>query len=126
MGIGGVAVTLTALSLNHLAQGAEIVTHTGGWQAWALAVVIDLGFIATELAQLMISDKLRRSIAHYTQPLIVGTMIGSAAMNAFAFASDASGWQLYAASVLGLAIPGVIYALTRIGAALYIDGHNRS
>ena len=125
-GIGFVAVALIALSLKHLAQGVEIVTHTGGWQAWALAIGIDLGFIATELAQITVGEKLRKSIVCYTKPLIIGTMAGSAAMNAFAFASDASGWQLYAAAALGLAIPALIYALTRIGAAIYIDTHSRS
>lgn len=126
LGIGGVSVALTALSLDHLAQGVTIVTHTGGWQAWALAIGIDLGFIATELANLTIPEKLRKTISCYTKPLILGTMLGSAAMNAFAFAADATGWQTYAAATLGVAIPGMIYTLTRIGAAIWIDTHTRS
>jgi hypothetical protein len=32
----------------------------------------------------------------------------------------------YAAAALGLSIPALIYAMTRIGAALYIDTSNRS
>ena len=93
---------------------------------WALAIGIDCGFIATEFTQLAIGDKLRRAISGYTKPLIIGTMLGSAAMNAFAFAASATGlWQV-AAAALGAAIPGMIYALTRIAAAVYIDTHSRS
>jgi hypothetical protein len=42
-------------------------------------------------------------------------------MNALAFTSQAEGWHVYPAAVLGLAIPALIYALTRVGAALYLD-----
>jgi hypothetical protein len=40
--VGAVAVVLTALSLNHLATGIEIITHASGWEAMALAVGVDL------------------------------------------------------------------------------------
>jgi hypothetical protein len=60
IGIGAVAVTLTALSLSHLAHGIGIVTHAEIWEAWAMAIGIDLGFVALELSQLAINDKVRR------------------------------------------------------------------
>jgi hypothetical protein len=48
-------------------------------------------------------------------------------MNAFAFASEASTVQMQiAGSIMGCTIPALIYCLTRIGAALYIDCHARS
>src|SRR5262245_745099 len=40
VGIGAVAVTLTALSLSHLAHGIELVTHADGWESWAMAIGI--------------------------------------------------------------------------------------
>lgn len=46
-------------------------------------------------------------------------------MNAFAFTANADGWMLYAAIALGIVIPALIYALTRISAALYIDCYTR-
>ena len=61
--IGAVAVVLAALSLNHLTTGIEIITHASGWEAMALAVGVDLGFVALELSQLAIGDKLRRQSA---------------------------------------------------------------
>lgn len=126
VGIGVVALSLTALSLSHLAQGIEIVTDTHGWESWAMAVGIDLGFISMELAQISAAtDKLAKLISKFTKPAITGTLVGSAAMNAFAFAEQAHGYMLAPAIILGVSIPGLIYALTRIGAALYIDCHSK-
>jgi hypothetical protein len=125
-GIGVVAATLTGLSLSHLAHGIELVTASPSWQAWAMAVGIDLGFVALELAQVTISDKLRKSVSRYSQPAIVGTLCGSAALNAFAFAGNAQGPVMQIAGVvMGIAVPALIYALTRVGAAIYVDCHNR-
>lgn len=125
--MGGVATILVGLSLSHLAHGIELVTTSDKLEAWSMAIGIDLGFVSLELSQIMCAtDKLRKAISTYTKPAIVGTLIGSAAMNAFAFASLSSGWMQYAAAALGLSIPALIYAMTRIGAALYIDTSNRS
>jgi hypothetical protein len=121
--IGAVAVTLTTLSLSHLAHGITIVTGANGWEAWAMAVGIDLGFVALELAQIAtVSDKVRKQVSRFAKPAIIGTLIGSAGMNAFAFAAQTvSPWMMSAAITLGVAIPALIYALTRVGAALYVD-----
>ncbi len=124
--IGGVAGTLVALSLSHLAHGIEIVTAAPQWESWAMAVGIDLGFVALEAAQVTATTPaLRNYIGRFTRPAIVGTLAGSAAMNAFAFASQVAGWYMYAAIVLGIAIPSLIYVLTRIGAAMYIDCNSK-
>jgi uncharacterized membrane protein len=127
IGVGAVAVTLTALSLSHLAHGVEIVTSSAPWQAWSMAVGIDLGFVALELSQLAISDKVRAQVSKFARPAILGTLAASAAMNAFAFAAQTvNPWMMSAAITLGIAIPALIYALTRTGAALYIDCHSRT
>jgi hypothetical protein len=66
-------------------------------------------------------------VERYARPAIAGTLAGSAVMNAFAFAGDASTMQMQiAGSAMGCAIPALIYCLTRIGAALYIDCHSRA
>jgi hypothetical protein len=119
-------VPLTALSLSHLAHGVDIVTGSSTYEAWAMAVGIDLGFVALELSQLSIGDRLRRHVSRYARPAIVGTLVGSAAMNAFAFAAQADGYCMQAAAVaMGVAIPALIFAMTKVGAALYIDCHSR-
>ena len=48
-------------------------------------------------------------------------------MNAFAFAALASSpWVMAAAVGLGLAIPALIFAFMRLGAALWFDCQNRT
>ncbi len=116
-----VALTLTGLSLSHLADGISIVTHSSKVEAWAMAVGIDLGFVAVEMAQMSVTnEKLSKEIAAYAGPTIVGTMIGSAVLNAFAFAAQAEGWMLVPAIIMGLAIPAMIYSLTKIGTKMYL------
>jgi hypothetical protein len=127
-GIGLAIIVLTTLSLSHLASGITIVTHSPAWQGWALAIGIDCGFILMELARITtVADKVRRVVERYARPAIAGTLAGSAVMNAFAFAGDAHTLTMQAAgSVLGCAIPALIYCLTRIAAALYIDCHAKA
>jgi hypothetical protein len=138
IGAAGVAFLLTALSLKHLSAGIQIVTECDCWEAWAMAGVIDLGFIAIELAMVMASTPaLTKEIKRWGNPAVRGMLTGSAIMNAFAFARPAVVAALAAdhfqigqlmiipAVVLGLAIPAFLYAVTRIGAALYIDCDTR-
>jgi hypothetical protein len=125
---GAVATALVALSLSHLAHGIEIVTYSPTWEAWAMAVGIDLGFVTIELSQVLATtEAVRRRIARHAKPAVAGTLIGSAAMNAFAFAAPATNyWTMAAGIALGISIPALIYAMTRIGAALYLDGSNKT
>ena len=68
-------------------------------------------------------EKLRKHIARWTRHAIIGTAIGSAAMNAFAFAAqtgvggEGTAWMASAAVTLGIAIPALVYALMRVGTA---------
>jgi len=118
-GVASVAVVLTALSLSHLAAGIALVTKAPAAEAWAMAVGIDLGFIALEAAQLAAATTaIRRAISRYTVPAIVGTLSASGALNALAFAAKADGLLLYPAAALGIAIPGLIYALSRTAFAM--------
>src|SRR5262252_2736836 len=127
VGVGSVAVTLTTLSLSHLAHGIEIVTGCQSWEGWSMAIGIDLGFVALELSQLAIGAKVRRQVGKFARPAILGTLAGSAAMNAFAFAAQVANVYMMAAGIaLGVAIPALIYALTRVGAALATDCHARA
>jgi hypothetical protein len=53
-------------------------------------------------------------------PAIAGALAISAAMNGFAFEAHADGFLIYPAIGLGLAIPALIYALTKVAATLWI------
>jgi hypothetical protein len=70
--------------LSHLATGIEIITYASGREAMALAVGVDLGFVALELSQLAMGEKLCRQVGKYARPAIIGTF------NSFAFAAAAS------------------------------------
>jgi hypothetical protein len=104
-GVMLVALALLGLSLSHLASGVAIVTGSGERDGWLMAIGIDMGFVALELALLVAPAAVRPAVARYASPAIVGTLATSAAMNAFAFASHADGLMIYPAIGLGFAVP---------------------
>ena len=117
-----VGLVLTALSLTHLSHGIELVTHAPAWEAWLMAIGIDLGFIALEMTQLVkAKESTIRAIRKYVQPSITGTLIGSAVMNAFAFGVLATGYMMVPAVAFGLAIPLLIFAMFKVGAKMWLD-----
>ena len=119
--VAAVAFVLTGLSLSHLAHGIALVTNAPALEAWAMAIGIDLGFVALELAQLCAATAANlRSVETFSRPAIVGTLIVSAVMNAFAFGSAAEGSMIYAAAALGVAIPALIFALSRVAFGLSV------
>lgn len=113
-----IAGVLTFLSLSHLAHGVSIVTHAPTWEAWAMAIGIDLGFLSCEAACVLVTDQARAMVNRFAKPTVIATMLGSAVMNAYAFTSTISGIDAIPAILLGAAIPALIYSLTRIGIAL--------
>lgn len=125
--VGSVGVLITALSLSHLASGVRLITGCELWEAWAMSVAVDVGFVATKFCTLVVGEKLRKKIATLSNVTIVGTLAGSAGMNVYAFASQATNpYVLAAAIALGLAIPALIFAFMRLGAALWFDCQNRT
>lgn len=118
---GVVALTLTGLSLSHLAHGTHVVTGASVLDSWMMAIGIDLGFIALEFCRLNAAPNIRKRIASYTMYGICGTLSLSAVLNAFAFTASSDGWWMLPAALMGLAIPGLIYLLTRVTAAMLLD-----
>lgn len=125
--IGSVAVLIAALSLSHLASGVKLITGCEAWKAWAMSIAIDIGFVATKFCTLVVGEKFRKKIATLSNVTIVGTLGGSVGMNVYAFAAQATNpYALAAAVALGLAIPALIFAFMRLGAALWFDCQNRT
>jgi hypothetical protein len=122
VGAGLVAATLTALSLSHLAHGIELLTSCPTWEAWAMAIGIDLGFITLELLMITaVTEAVRRKIARHANPAIIGTLLGSAGMNALAFANAAAGWMIWPAAAVGAVIPALIYLVMRAATTAYLS-----
>ena len=62
-GVMLVALALLGLSLSHLASGLAIVTGSGERGGWLMAVGIDMGFVALELALLVAPAAVRPEVA---------------------------------------------------------------
>ncbi len=117
--VAGVTAVLMGLSLAHLAHGIGMVSGSSSWEAWSMAIGIDLGFVASELAPLCAATaKARAVVAAYARPTVVGTVAISAALNATAFGTQAVGWWQIPAIALGLVVPGLIFCLSRIAFGL--------
>jgi hypothetical protein len=126
--ISTVAALMTGLSLDHLAQGVSLITGSHGWQPWAMAGGLDLTYVALEVAGLCCAlEKTRAKIANLNRGAIICTMAGSAALNALAFAVNAEGLAFkIGAAALGLAIPALVYVLTRHAMTMALDCAPRS
>jgi len=123
-GVGCIALVLTGLSLSHLASGVQLLTQSHAPAAWAMAIGFDLSFVGLELSQLCAATAQgRRDVTRFAGPAVKATMAVSAMMNAYAFASSSPNIPSAAAAVaLGVSIPALIYVLTRVSVAMWIDG----
>jgi hypothetical protein len=119
--LGVVALSLMALSLTHLAHGITIVTGSPVWEAWALAIGIDLGFVGFEIRKITASETTLRKIGRALNYSIVGTLAGSAVLNGLAFGANATGYFMPLAVAFGLCIPALVYCCTRFGTASWLD-----
>jgi hypothetical protein len=118
--VGIVALVLTGLSLAHLSHGIQIVTLAPAWEAMSLAIGIDFAYVSFEVANLTATEATRRKIACWTNPAIVGTLVGSAVLNAFAFAAPREGWWMLAAGALGVSVPALIFVATKVGSEMWM------
>jgi hypothetical protein len=119
---GIVGLGLMMLTLTHSAHGTMIVTGCDTWEAWAMSAGIDLAYVTLKLTLLTASDRVRRHVGGVAEMAIVGTLIGSAAMNIFAFTSGATNiFAMVAGALMGAAIPALLYVVTQVGAAAWID-----
>lgn len=122
-GVGAISLVLTGLSLSHLADGVQLLTQSDMAHSYAMAVGIDLGFIGLELAQICtVAESLRKVVNKFACPAVKVTLAMSAMMNAYAFAAHSPNYVFaVAAAALGVSIPALIYVLTRVSVAMWID-----
>ena len=53
--LGAVVTIMLGVSLEHLASGIREITHSTAWSAWALAIAIDVGMVASEVALIVLA-----------------------------------------------------------------------
>jgi hypothetical protein len=115
VGVGGL---LLVLSLQHLAVGVQAITGCGWTEALLLAVGIDLGLVVTEMAAIVASPAVARSIRLYVWAMISSTLALSAGLNAWAFAQHAAGLMVYASCAFGFFVPLMVFGLSKVAIAL--------
>jgi hypothetical protein len=123
IGLGAVIVVLLTLSLDHLAHGVEIVTNCAPWEAYAMAIGLDLLIVGLEVAMVSTAGtKAYKAVARFANPALIAAFVWSAGLNAFAFSAAATTvYMLTTAASLGASIPTLIYLGTRAWAALAIN-----
>jgi hypothetical protein len=120
--LGTVASAMTVVSLTHIAGGVQLITHDAvpAWQAWGVAVGLDINYIAMEMAGLVtatqvVRDKLHR-LTRWGIPAVMGF---SMALNALEFTrSVTNAYELAAGVAMGVILPALVFLTFRVAAVL--------
>jgi hypothetical protein len=117
--VAGSAVSLLCLSISHCREGIALLTGAGGWWAnagcLAMAVTIDVGMCACELAELVFEEH-EQAGRRWAIGVVIASVIASMALNQYVFSQHAS--VDWAGRALGVFIPGLILALFRVAGHL--------
>ena len=117
--ISTIAVVATAVSVTHLSHGIRFVTHCPQWEAWALAGVIDLGFVGFKACDIVgYTADARHANQTWGKWCILATVILSAILNALTFSNNVEGLTLkIGACALGCFVPCIIMGAFKVGSA---------
>lgn len=119
--VGSVGVGVLALSVHHCTEAISLLTGSHWALAGLLAIGIDAGMVASELAELLAHDtRAERTAGRWARAYIVTAVLLSVLLNAYAFGLHASAGMVWAAWILGAVIPGLVYALGRVAGHLWI------
>jgi hypothetical protein len=117
-----VGVGVLGLSVVHCTESIELLTGSHWALAGLLAVGIDAGMVASELAEVAShgtrsQGKVRPWAVGYT----LAAVLLSVLLNAYAFGLHAHSGMVWAAWLLGAVIPGLVYALGRVSGHLWLS-----
>jgi hypothetical protein len=120
--LGMVASAMTVVSLAHVAGGVQSITHGAvpAWQAWGLAVGLDINYIAMEMAGLVTATQLVRDKLHKLTRLGIPAVMGfSMALNALEFTRGVTNaYELAAGVAMGVILPTLVFLTFRVAAVL--------
>ena len=116
--LGMVAAGLVFLSVYHLTCGIATLTSSPLVLAVLLAIGIDLGLVASEVAEMIADDK---AVRGWSKIYMAMATVLSMLLNSYEFAAHAPDhWFSKALSVcFGLALPLMIYVLARQAGGLW-------
>lgn len=115
-----VNMTILGVSLEHLASGIIEISGSPAWSGWAMAVAIDLGMVASEVATIALGVAVPGVVA-YAHRYVVATIFASMVLNIMGFwpaETNIVGASL--AIFLGCGIPAAVWHLTRISGELWM------
>ncbi|MBL8797980.1 MAG: hypothetical protein JNM56_29045 [Planctomycetia bacterium] len=118
---GGAGVSLMALSVAHCTEAISLLTGSHWALSGLLAIGIDAGMVASELAELTAhGTSAQREVSRWANAYIVVAVLLSVLLNAYAFSLHAPAGMQWAAVLLGVVIPGLMYAAGRYAGRLWL------
>jgi len=121
--VGAVGVGVLGLSVTHCTESIGLLTGSHWALAGLLAVGIDAGMVASELAELAAhGTKAGERVRPWARGYTVAAVLLSVLLNAYAFGLHAAPGMTWAAWLLGAVIPGLVYALGRVAGHLWQAG----
>ncbi len=121
--VGGVGVGVLGLSVAHCTESISLLTGSHWALSGLLAVGIDAGMVASELAELAShGTKAGEQVRPWAQGYTVAAVLLSVLLNAYAFGLHAAPGMTWAAWTLGAVVPCLVYALGRVAGHLWQAG----
>lgn len=121
--VGGIGTSVLALSVVHCTESISLLTGSHWLLAGLLAVGIDAGMVASELAEVAShGTRAELRVKPWARGYTIAAVALSVLLNAYAFGLHAAGGMVWAAWLLGAAVPCLVYALGRVGGYLWAAG----
>jgi hypothetical protein len=109
--------------VHHCTESISLLTGSHWALAALLAVGIDAGMVASELAELAAhGTPAYRRVMPWARAYTIAAVLLSVLLNAYAFGLHAADGMQWAAWLLGAVIPGLVYALGRVAGHLWQAG----
>src|SRR6516165_1447093 len=115
--VGAVGVGVLGLSVAHCTESIGLLTGSHWALSSLLAVGIDAGMVASELASH--GTKAEERVRPWAMGYTIAAVLLSILLNAYAFGLHAAPGMTWAAWLLGAVIPGLAYALGRVAGHLW-------
>jgi hypothetical protein len=122
-GVGAVGVGVLSLSVAHCTESIGLLTGSHWALSGLLAIGIDAGMVASELAELAShGTKAGERVRPWAMGYSIVAVLLSVLLNAYAFGLHSADGMRWAAWLLGACIPGLIYSLGRVAGHLWEAG----
>jgi VIT1/CCC1 family predicted Fe2+/Mn2+ transporter len=116
--VGGVGVTVLALSVWHCTEAISLLTGSPLLLAVLLAIGIDCGMVGTEMAAIMAAHDTEPNCRRWANAYIVASVLLSMLLNSVASGLHASRFQMLAYGV-GAIIPVLVFILGKVAGLLW-------